>query len=77
MRQPKGIVMSSDPGTGKATRDFLFVRDAAAAFLRAAEVCVDAQTYNIASGQDTSIRDVVESIVRLSGFQGQVIWEHL
>lgn len=62
-------------GTGKATRDFLFVTDAASAFLKAAEICQDAQIYNIASGYDTSIRAVVEIIVELSRFRGKVLWD--
>ncbi|MCC7359396.1 MAG: NAD-dependent epimerase/dehydratase family protein [Anaerolineales bacterium] len=62
-------------GTGRATRDLVYVGDVAEALVRAAEVYSDAQVFNVASGSDTSIRQVVELLARLTGFQGEVQWD--
>jgi GDP-L-fucose synthase len=62
-------------GTGVATRDLVYVGDVAAAMLRAAEVYRDAQVINLASGTNTSIRQIVELLTRLTGFQGEVVWD--
>lgn len=62
-------------GTGRATRDLIYVSDVAAALLRAAEVYADAQLVNIASGADTSIRQIVEMLTTLTGFAGEVQWD--
>jgi GDP-L-fucose synthase len=62
-------------GTGKSTRDFLYARDAADAFVCAAEHCAGSQVVNIASGVETSIREVVEMLVEVTGFRGNVIWD--
>jgi GDP-L-fucose synthase len=62
-------------GTGRATRDLVFVGDVAAGLLRAAEVYQEAQLVNLASGVDTSIRQVVETLATLTGFKGDVIWD--
>lgn len=61
-------------GTGKPTRDFLFVDDAAEAIVRAAEIYDKESPVNIGSGRETSIRELAEMLCRLMDFQGEVVW---
>lgn len=62
-------------GTGKATREFLYVDDCAAAMVSAMEQYNGAEPINLGSGVETSIRGLVELIARLSGFKGSVLWD--
>ena len=62
-------------GTGKATREFLFVEDAAEAIVLAAESYNDADPVNIGAGFEISIRDLVKLIVEITGFRGEVVWD--
>ncbi len=62
-------------GTGNASREFLFVRDAARAIVLAAERYNEAEPVNIGSGSEIKIRELVELICRLCGFSGQVHWD--
>ncbi len=62
-------------GTGKATREFLYVEDAAAAMVLATEKWDDPAPINIGTGKEISIKDLVEMIVRLSGFEGKIVWD--
>ncbi|HEX4132692.1 MAG TPA: GDP-L-fucose synthase [Pirellulales bacterium] len=57
-------------GSGNASREFLFVRDAAAAIVLATDVYDEPEPVNIASGQETSIRDVAQLICDLCGYRG-------
>ena len=63
-------------GTGAASREFLFVRDAAAAIAAAADRYDGADPVNIGSGCEITIRDLVEMICELSGFEGEIRWDH-
>ena len=62
-------------GTGKATREFLYVEDAAKAILLAAERFDKSDPVNIGSGFEISIRDLAELIVELTGFKGRIVWD--
>jgi GDP-L-fucose synthase len=62
-------------GTGRATRDFVYVRDLADGILRAAERYDQAELVNISSGIETSIRDVVDILQAAVGYTGKVIWD--
>lgn len=62
-------------GTGTATREFLYVEDAAEAILLAGEHYDRSDPVNIGSGQEISIKSLVEKIVQLTGFQGKVEWD--
>jgi GDP-L-fucose synthase len=62
-------------GTGKATREFLYVEDAAEGILRAAETYNDSEPVNLGSGMEISIYDLVYLIARLTGFEGEIIWD--
>lgn len=62
-------------GTGKATREFLYVDDAARAIIMAAERYNKSEPVNIGAGFEISIKDLVKLIIRLTGFKGKVIWD--
>lgn len=62
-------------GTGMPTREFLYAGDAARGILLAAEHYDGAEPVNLGSGMEISIRDLVELIVRLTGFEGRVVWD--
>jgi GDP-L-fucose synthase len=62
-------------GTGMPTREFLYAGDAARGILQAAEHYDGAEPVNLGSGMEISIRDLVELIVRLTGFEGRVVWD--
>jgi GDP-L-fucose synthase len=62
-------------GTGAASREFLFVRDAARAVALATEHYNLADPVNIGSGHETSIGDLVHLICDLCAFRGQVRWD--
>jgi GDP-L-fucose synthase len=61
-------------GDGSPTREFLYVRDAAAGIVAATMHYDGAAAVNLGSGQEISIRDLFEKIARLTGFDGKVIW---
>jgi GDP-L-fucose synthase len=62
-------------GTGSATREFLYVDDAAEAIVLAAERYDGAEPVNVGAGQEISIKDLVELIARLTGFTGRIVWD--
>ena len=62
-------------GSGEPTREFLYVDDAARALLLAAERLETSEPVNIGTGQETRIRDLAETIRRLTGFDGDVVWD--
>jgi GDP-L-fucose synthase len=62
-------------GTGKATREFLYVDDAAEGIVLATEHYDGREPINLGSGEEISIRDLVGLIARETGFSGEVIWD--
>ena len=62
-------------GTGAASREFLYVDDAAEGIVLAAERYDGAEPVNLGVGQEITIRDLVELIVRLTGFEGEIRWD--
>ena len=62
-------------GTGMPTREFLYVEDAAEGVLLAAERYDKSEAVNIGSSFEISIRDLVEKIQALVGYQGEVLWD--
>jgi GDP-L-fucose synthase len=62
-------------GTGSASREFLYVRDAAEGIVLATERYDDPEPVNIGSGQEITIRELVELIKELTGFRGDVRWD--
>ncbi len=61
-------------GTGKATREFLYVEDCAEAIVLATANYDGAEPVNIGSGMEVSIRDLVELIVELTAFECEIVW---
>jgi GDP-L-fucose synthase len=62
-------------GTGSASREFLYVDDAAEGIVRAAEVMDDPTPINLGASFEITIKDLVELIVRLTGFEGAIRWD--
>jgi GDP-L-fucose synthase len=62
-------------GTGSASREFLYVDDAADGIVLAAERYDGAEPVNLGVGQEITIRELVALITNLTGFQGQVRWD--
>jgi GDP-L-fucose synthase len=62
-------------GTGSPSREFLYVDDAARALIMAAERLDTSAPVNIGTGVETRIRDLADTIHRLTGFEGEVVWD--
>lgn len=62
-------------GGGKATREFLYVEDAAEAVILAAEKYSDPQPVNIGSGREDKIKTLAETIMKLTGYKGKLVWD--
>ena len=62
-------------GTGKPTRGFLYVEDAAEGILLAAEKYNKSEPVNLGSDLEISIKDLVEIIAKLMGFKGKIKWD--
>ena len=62
-------------GSGAPTRDFVYAGDVAEGILRAAEVYDRPELVNLASGRETSIGNVVNTLREISGFRGEVVWD--
>jgi GDP-L-fucose synthase len=63
-------------GTGKATREFLYVEDCAEAIILAAEKYNKPDPINIGAGFEISIKELVGLISKLTGFRGDIIWDN-
>lgn len=61
-------------GTGKPTRDFLFVDDAAEGVVRAVESYDEQAPLNLGSGNEVAIKELVELLARLMEFKGEIVW---
>jgi GDP-L-fucose synthase len=64
-------------GTGRATREFLYVDDAAEGILLATERYDEPDPVNLGSGREVSIKELAELIARLTGFEGNLRWDPL
>jgi GDP-L-fucose synthase len=62
-------------GTGSATREFLYVDDAAEAIVRAAEVMDEPVPINLGGGIEISIRELVAKIAAACGYEGRIVWD--
>jgi GDP-L-fucose synthase len=61
-------------GTGRPIREFLYVDDCAEAILLATEKYNDLEPMNIGTGMGTSIRELAETIMEVSGYRGSIRW---
>ena len=62
-------------GDGSPTREFLYVKDAAEGFCLAAERYDKSEPVNLGSAFEISIKDLTETIARLTGFKGEIRWD--
>lgn len=62
-------------GTGKATREFLYVEDCVKAIIMATEKYDKPEPVNIGASFEISIKDLAEMIKRLTSFEGKIIWD--
>lgn len=62
-------------GTGRASREFLYVEDAAEAIVLATERYDKPEPINIGSGTEITIKDLVELIADRCSFKGQIVWD--
>jgi GDP-L-fucose synthase len=69
---PEEIVLWGD---ASPTREFLYVEDAAEAFLLAAERYDGEAPVNIGTGKEISIKELAELIAELAGFSGEIRWD--
>ncbi|HEX9665707.1 MAG TPA: GDP-L-fucose synthase [Thermodesulfobacteriota bacterium] len=63
-------------GTGKPTREFLYVDDCAEGILLATERYNDPDPVNLGSGKEIKIIELVELIADLAGFKGKIVWDN-
>ena len=62
-------------GTGEVSREFIYVEDAAAGILLATEKYNKGEPVNIGAGFEIKIKELVDLIVKLTGFKGNVRWD--
>ncbi len=62
-------------GTGSASREFLHVDDAARAIVMATERYHDPDPVNVGAGQEVTIRELVETVKTVTGFDGEIRWD--
>ena len=62
-------------GTGQATRDFVYGGDVATALILMAEKIEEPVLLNLSCGQEASVREVVDHLVKITGFGGKIDWQ--
>lgn len=60
-------------GTGKATREFLYVDDAVKAIIDSVD-CKESGPFNLGTGVETTVKELVETISNLVGYEGNIVW---
>jgi GDP-L-fucose synthase len=62
-------------GTGSASREFLYVDDAAEGIVLATEKYDGAEPVNLGSGMEISIKDLLQTVCRLMDYRGEIKWD--
>jgi len=62
-------------GSGKPIREFLYSGDAAEGIVKATEIYDDLKPINIGTGIATTIKELVELIAKITGFEGKIVWD--
>lgn len=62
-------------GSGKASREFLYVEDCADGIVKAAASYDESDPVNLGNGREVLIKDLVELIARLTRFEGEIKWQ--
>jgi GDP-L-fucose synthase len=70
-RQPEVVVW----GSGRPTRDFVFVGDVCRAIVHAAQKYNRGDIINLSSGHATSIKELTEVVAELTGYRGKIVWD--
>ncbi|MGD9650880.1 MAG: GDP-L-fucose synthase family protein [Candidatus Dadabacteria bacterium] len=71
----KGLPEVTAWGTGNASREFLFVRDAARGIVDAAGKYDKGEPVNLGSGREIRIRDLAGMIKEMTGYEGEIVWD--
>ncbi|MFN2405214.1 MAG: GDP-L-fucose synthase family protein [Pyrinomonadaceae bacterium] len=61
-------------GSGQVSREFLYVEDCAEGIVRASALYNEPEAVNLGTGNEVVIKDLVETIARLTGFNGEIRW---
>jgi len=62
-------------GTGAPKRDFVYIEDVCRGIVKAAEIFSGPEIINISSGTRVTIRELVELVASLTGFEGEILWD--
>jgi len=62
-------------GSGNASREFLYVEDCAEGIVKAAALYDESDPVNLGNGREVTIKDLVETIARLTNFHGEIRWD--
>jgi GDP-L-fucose synthase len=62
-------------GSGQVSREFLYVEDCAEGIVKAAATYNESDPVNLGNGREVVIKDLVETIARLTGFAGEIRWQ--
>ena len=62
-------------GTGKATRQFLHVEDAAEGIIKATECVESPEPINLGGGEEIAINRLVKEICTATGYSGNILWD--
>jgi len=62
-------------GSGNASREFLYVDDCAEGIVKAAALYDEGDPVNLGNGREVTIKDLVETIARLTNFRGEIRWD--
>ena len=62
-------------GTGRVSREFLYVDDGAEGIIRAAEVLEEPIPVNLGTGSEITIKDLAQLIANVTGFEGEIRWD--
>jgi GDP-L-fucose synthase len=73
--ESRGIDHITVWGTGRASREFLYVEDAAEGIIAATEKYDSGEPVNLGAGFEISIKDLVEKIMHITKFGGEVVWD--
>ena len=73
--QQRGDMQVTLWGDGSPTREFFYAGDAALGIAMAAERYDSSEPVNLGSGMEISIKDLAELIAKLTGFEGEIVWD--
>ncbi|OGM81164.1 GDP-fucose synthetase [Candidatus Woesebacteria bacterium RIFOXYB1_FULL_41_13] len=62
-------------GSGKASREFLYVDDAAEGIIKAAEKYNKSEPVNLGAGFEITIKDLANLLKKLTGYKGKIVWD--